>query len=78
MLLTTENIILIGALLLLVSVFAGKVAYRFGAPALLLILGPAVAGNRPFTTNNTTPASVRQRGTTFDLRPLTTTPSGSA
>ena len=35
---------------------------------------PAVAGNRPFTTNNTTPASVRQRGTTFDLRPLTTTP----
>ena len=39
MLLTTENIILIGALLLLVSVFAGKVAYRFGAPALLLFLG---------------------------------------
>ena len=39
MLLTTENIILIGALLLLVSVFAGKVAYRFGAPALLLLLG---------------------------------------
>ena len=38
MLLTTENIILIGALLL-VSVFAGKVAYRFGAPALLLFLG---------------------------------------
>ena len=39
MLLTTENIILIGALLLLASVFAGKVAYRFGAPALLLFLG---------------------------------------
>ena len=39
MLLTTENIILIGALLLLVSVFAGKVADRFGAPALLLFLG---------------------------------------
>lgn len=39
MLLTTENIILIGALLLLVSVFAGKVASRFGAPALLLFLG---------------------------------------
>ena len=39
MLLTTENIILIGALLLLVAVFAGKVAYRFGAPALLLFLG---------------------------------------
>ena len=39
MLLTTENIILIGALLLLVSVFAGNVAYRFGAPALLLFLG---------------------------------------
>ena len=39
MLLTTENIILIGALRLLVSGFAGKVAYRFGAPALLLFLG---------------------------------------
>ena len=39
MLLTTENIILIGALLLLVSVFAGNVAYRFGAPAVLLFLG---------------------------------------
>ena len=39
MLFTTENIFLIGALLLLVSVFAGIVAYRFGAPALLLFLG---------------------------------------
>lgn len=37
--LTTENIILIGALLLFVAVVAGKVAYRFGAPALLLFLG---------------------------------------
>ena len=30
---------LVGALLLFVAVLAGKVAYRFGAPALLLILG---------------------------------------
>ena len=34
-----ENFLLVGALLLLVAVFAGKVAYRFGAPALLLFLG---------------------------------------
>ena len=32
---TTENILLIGALLLFVAVMAGKAAYRFGAPALL-------------------------------------------
>lgn len=30
---------LVGALLLFVAVLAGKVAYRFGAPALLLFLG---------------------------------------
>ena len=30
---------LVGALLLFVAVVAGKVAYRFGAPALLLFLG---------------------------------------
>lgn len=34
-----ENIVLVGALLLFVAVLAGKVAYRFGAPALLLFLG---------------------------------------
>ena len=34
-----ENIVLVGALLLFVAVMAGKVAYRFGAPALLLFLG---------------------------------------
>ena len=34
-----ENFLLVGALLLIVAVFAGKVAYRFGAPALLLFLG---------------------------------------
>jgi cell volume regulation protein A len=34
-----ENFLLVGAMLLLVAVFAGKVAYRFGAPALLLFLG---------------------------------------
>ena len=36
---TTENILLIGALLLFVAVMAGKAAYRFGAPALLFFLG---------------------------------------
>ena len=36
---TSENIVLVGALLLFVAVMAGKVAYRFGAPALLLFLG---------------------------------------
>ena len=30
----TENILLVWALLLYVAVIAGKVAYRFGAPAL--------------------------------------------
>lgn len=37
-----ENIVLVGALLLFVAVVAGKVAYRFGAPALLLFLGVGV------------------------------------
>ena len=34
-----ENVVLVGALLLFVAVMAGKVAYRFGAAALLLFLG---------------------------------------
>ena len=34
-----ENVVLVGALLLFVAVMAGKVAYRVGAPALLLFLG---------------------------------------
>ena len=34
-----ESVVLVGALLLFVAVMAGKVAYRFGAPALLLFLG---------------------------------------
>ena len=36
---SSENFVLVGALLLGVAVMAGKVAYRFGAPALLLFLG---------------------------------------
>ena len=36
---TGENVVLVGAMLLFVAVMAGKVAYRFGAPALLLFLG---------------------------------------
>ena len=34
----SEHLLLVGALLLFVAVMAGKVAYRFGAPALLLFL----------------------------------------
>ena len=34
-----EKVVLVSALLLFVAVMAGKVAYRFGAPALLLFLG---------------------------------------
>ena len=34
-----ENLLLVWALLLFVAVMAGKVAYRFGAPALLLFMG---------------------------------------
>lgn len=37
--LSGEHIVLVGAILLFVAVMAGKVAYRFGAPALLLFLG---------------------------------------
>ncbi len=37
--LTIENILLIGSLLLLVSVLAGKTSYKFGVPTLLLFLG---------------------------------------
>lgn len=36
---SSENFVLVGALLLFVAVMAGKVAYRFNAPALLLFLG---------------------------------------
>jgi cell volume regulation protein A len=38
MTLTSENIILIGSLLLLLSVFAGKTSYKFGVPTLILFL----------------------------------------
>jgi potassium/hydrogen antiporter len=36
--LTTENILLIGSLLLFISVIAGKPSYRFGVPTLILFL----------------------------------------
>ncbi|MCH3885267.1 potassium/proton antiporter [Tenacibaculum aquimarinum] len=36
--LTIENILLIGSLLLLISIFAGKTSYKFGVPTLLLFL----------------------------------------
>lgn len=35
---TIENIILIGSVLLLISIIAGKTSYRFGVPTLLLFL----------------------------------------
>ncbi|NLN95039.1 MAG: potassium/proton antiporter [Bacteroidales bacterium] len=38
MTLTTENILLVGSLLLFVSIIAGKTSYRFGVPTLLLFL----------------------------------------
>lgn len=37
--LTIENFLLIGSLLLLASIFAGKTSYKFGVPTLLLFLG---------------------------------------
>ena len=36
---SSENFVLVGAILLFIAVMAGKVAYRFGAPSLLLFLG---------------------------------------
>lgn len=36
--LTIENILLIGSLLLLISILAGKTSYKFGVPTLLLFL----------------------------------------
>src|SRR5690554_7255560 len=38
MILTTENILLIGSLLLFISIVIGKTSYRFGVPTLLLFL----------------------------------------
>ncbi|MBC6367802.1 potassium/proton antiporter [Algoriphagus sp. AK58] len=38
MVLTTENILLVGSLLLLISVIIGKTSYKFGVPTLLLFL----------------------------------------
>lgn len=39
MTITSENILLIGSILLFVSILAGKAGYRFGVPMLLLFLG---------------------------------------
>ena len=35
---TTENVLLIGSLLLLISILVGKTSYRFGVPTLILFL----------------------------------------
>lgn len=37
--LTIENIILIGSILLLISIIAGRASYKYGVPTLLLFLG---------------------------------------
>lgn len=37
--LTIENIILVGSILLLISIFAGKTSYKFGVPTLIFFLG---------------------------------------
>ncbi len=47
---SNENIVLIGAMLLFVAVVAGKAAYRFGAPALLLFLGVGMLFGLDFIT----------------------------
>ncbi|MDP2888251.1 MAG: potassium/proton antiporter, partial [Bacteroidota bacterium] len=36
--LTTENILLVGSILLFISLFAGKTSYKFGVPVLILFL----------------------------------------
>ena len=33
-----DNILLVGSILLIISIFAGKTTYRFGVPTLLLFL----------------------------------------
>lgn len=37
--LTTENILLVGSILLFISLFVGKTSYKFGIPVLVLFLG---------------------------------------
>lgn len=39
---TTENVLLIGSLLLLISILAGKTSYRFGVPTLILFLSVGI------------------------------------
>ena len=38
MILNTENILLVGSILLLISIVAGKTSYKFGVPTLVLFL----------------------------------------
>lgn len=40
--LTIENIILVGSILLLISIIAGKTSYRFGVPTLILFLAVGI------------------------------------
>lgn len=44
--LTSENILLVGSLLLLISIIAGKTSYRFGVPTLLLFLGVGILAGK--------------------------------
>ena len=43
MVLDAGNILLVGAVLLFVSIVAGKAGYKFGVPMLLLFLGVGMA-----------------------------------
>lgn len=38
MIVTTENVLLVGSLLLIISILAGKTSYRFGVPTLIFFL----------------------------------------
>ncbi|WP_232835085.1 hypothetical protein [Pleomorphovibrio marinus] len=37
--LTTENILLVGSTLLIISILVGKTTYKFGVPTLIFFLG---------------------------------------
>ena len=39
---TTENVLLVGSLLLLISILAGKTSYKFGVPTLILFLAVGI------------------------------------
>ena len=53
MVISPENILLVGAILLFLSVLVGKTGAKFGVPALLLFLGVGMlAGSDGFNDND--------------------------